>query len=177
MLFLVTATLCAADDDGRDGDDGHDMEDVRLEWPLGGSAGQVIRAFGLAVNPETGDPYLHDAVDIAALAGTPVICPFAGVVTSAGMDAAGPAGAFVVLEHEDGEFRTVYRHLQTIEVNEGDSLDVGDRIGTVGNTGATSDYALGLQMLLLDETSADPLWFLQDSLPPQVREWYQSQNR
>ena len=169
LLFLLLAPGVAVADDSRSR-----PPEVRLEWPLAGGSGQVVRPFGRTVDPETGAMSIHDAVDIAALPGTPVLCPLQGVVRAAGFDPVGPAGAFVVIEHRGTALWTVYRHLREVRVDEGDLLETGDAIGTVGNTGAVSDFALGLQVFV-DDVIADPLRFLLDAMPPAVREWHESQ--
>jgi murein DD-endopeptidase MepM/ murein hydrolase activator NlpD len=76
--------------------------------------------------------HFHSGVDLAAATGTPVLAALRGnahVVRSAlGY------GLHVILDHGEG-LTTLYGHLSTVLVAEGDSVITGDRIGDVGSTG------------------------------------------
>ncbi len=74
----------------------------------------------------------HSGVDIAAPSGTEVLAANAGRVALVG-EYFFP-GRFVILDHGLGLY-TLYFHLQTIEVAEGQLVQRGERIGTVGTTG------------------------------------------
>jgi hypothetical protein len=75
---------------------------------------------------------LHNGVDLAAPVGTPVFASGAGrVVLSRARIITGNS---VVIEHLPGVF-TLYYHLDEIDVEEGQRLSRGQRIGTVGMTG------------------------------------------
>jgi murein DD-endopeptidase MepM/ murein hydrolase activator NlpD len=87
----------------------------------------------------------HDGWDYALPAGSPVLAAAAGRVVFAGFldtGCATPAG-LVVLDHGQG-YRTLYWHLQSIEVAEGQELRRGARLGTVGSTGCSSGPHLHL---------------------------------
>jgi len=75
---------------------------------------------------------LHNGIDLAAPAGTPVFASGAGRVVLARERII--SGNSVVIEHLPGVF-TLYYHLEDIEVQEGQRLYRGQRIGTVGMTG------------------------------------------
>jgi hypothetical protein len=75
---------------------------------------------------------LHNGIDLAAPVGTPVFASGAGRVVLAGERII--SGNSVVIEHLPGVF-TLYYHLADIEVEEGQRLYQGQRIGTVGMTG------------------------------------------
>jgi len=47
----------------------------------------------------------------------------------------GGYGNYIVLQHEDGVYQTVYAHCYTIYVSEGDTVRKGQLIGLVGSTG------------------------------------------
>ncbi|MBQ1820190.1 MAG: peptidoglycan DD-metalloendopeptidase family protein [Clostridia bacterium] len=103
--------------------------------------GEII--FGYAVDKllysVTLDQWMtHDAVDIAADAGTPVKCVFAGTVERVAKDDA--LGYTVVVSHANSR-TTMYANLsEDIRVKVGDRLNAGDVIGTVG-TSAISECA------------------------------------
>jgi hypothetical protein len=75
---------------------------------------------------------LHNGIDLAAPVGTPIFASGAGRVLLARQRII--TGNSVVIEHLPGVF-TLYYHLEDIEVQEGQRLYSGQRIGTVGMTG------------------------------------------
>ncbi|GJJ01554.1 hypothetical protein RugamoR64_20920 [Duganella rhizosphaerae] len=77
----------------------------------------------------------HKGIDIAAPAGTPVHAVAGGVVVSAGVltENAGRYGKTVVLQH--GAQRSLYAHLTSMNVKAGATVEAGQQIGTVGETG------------------------------------------
>ncbi len=94
----------------------------RFGWPLPGSP-TVVRAFqppALRYGPG------HRGVDLAAMAGTPVLAAGAGTVVFAGT----VAGHGVVSVDHPGGLRTTYEPV-TPTVTAGDRVAKGQRIGTV----------------------------------------------
>ncbi len=131
----------------------------RLPWP---TTGRVIRRFGPYVDPTTGERARSMGIDIAADYGSPVRAVFDGVVALA-RHLPG-YGQVVALEH--GPYATVYAHLASIRVRQGQAVEAGDVIGLVGNTGLTegSGYVLTFEVRY-NTTAQDPL----DWLAPQGR--------
>lgn len=74
----------------------------------------------------------HDGIDYFAAAGTSVTAVYGGTVESVNSDAL--HGNVVTVNHGDG-LVTVYANLGEVSVKAGDSLDKGEVIGTVGNSG------------------------------------------
>lgn len=58
-------------------------------------------------------------------------------------------GNYVVIEHKLGgqTYQSFYMHMETINVNPGDSVTKGQVIGTEGNTGCSTGYHLHYQLL------------------------------
>ena len=83
------------------------------------------------------DPFLsdrnHKGMDIAANTGTEIYAAADGVVVSAGWNSGG-YGYFVQLGHTD-EYQTVYGHMSTVLVIDGQEVSRGQLIGKVGSTG------------------------------------------
>ena len=79
--------------------------------------------------------HTHQGQDIAAARGTPVVAPYAGVVSWVRYQRAG-AGHYVVLDADDDR-DYVFMHLRrgSIPVAEGQRVLAGDQLGEVGNTG------------------------------------------
>jgi hypothetical protein len=83
----------------------------------------------------------HHGVDIPNKSGTPVYAAAEGTVVFAGPDeeavyAPWPNfyGNLIVLQHDDGLF-TLYAHLSKIDVQAGEVVGLGTKIGEVGRTG------------------------------------------
>jgi len=75
----------------------------------------------------------HRAVDIAAVTGSPVTASDRGVVLRAGWNNQG-YGNFVIVDHNI-DYLTLYAHLDSIFVKEGEIVAQGQILGTVGSTG------------------------------------------
>lgn len=80
--------------------------------------------------------YGHRAIDIARGAGTAVLASDSGYVSFAGWTDIG-YGYLVVVDHANG-YQTYYAHLQDIYVTEGQTVEAGQVIAAMGNTGNSS---------------------------------------
>lgn len=89
--------------------------------------------FGMRLHPILGYYRMHNGVDLACDAGTPIYASRGGRVITAAYQADG-AGNYVQLDHGDG-YRSVYMHMTNYIVREGDYVAPGQIIGYVGNTG------------------------------------------
>lgn len=97
---------------------------VTLDWPV---RGDILRRFG-----PVGVGERNNGVNIGAAAGTEVRAAAAGKVGYVGDDLAGQ-GLTVLVVHRDG-WRSVYGHLGSAVVRDGDEVRAGQQIGTVGMT-------------------------------------------
>lgn len=92
-------------------------------------------------NPEI-VPSIHEGIDIAEKAGTPVIAPSPGVVLKSFHNSL--FGNQIVIGHgknNDGSYiRTRYFHLQEPLVTKGDKVVRGQKIGLLGKTGILAAY-------------------------------------
>jgi len=102
---------------------------VPANWPYG-SGRFYWPAYGLLTQ---GYRFDHRAIDIAAPLGAPVTAADRGVVIRAGWNNQG-YGLFVIIDHKI-DYLTLYAHLDTIFVQEGEIVAPGQVIGTVGATG------------------------------------------
>ena len=100
----------------------------------------------------------HNGIDLRASKGTPVYAPADGKVVKAGN--AGNSGNLIHLEHSfgvtDKKVKTVYAHLDRIDVKKGVTVKKGQQIGTAGNTGNSGGDHLHYEFRF-NEIKIDPL--------------------
>lgn len=116
---------------------------AEIVWPLAltdePDADSVSYPYGPRALPSRYD--FHAGIDLPAAPGTPVYSVLPGrviLVSHWDGQTTGPGNAVLVAHSEDRS--TSYLHLRDIEVQEGDSLELGERLGTVGQTGATTPH-------------------------------------
>ena len=95
----------------------------------------ITSAYGWRRSPITGTRLFHNGIDIRGATGTAIYAAMAGRVTFAGWD--NVYGYQVVITHHSG-YRTMYGHLSHIRIRQGAYVTTGQRIGDVGNTGAST---------------------------------------
>ena len=96
--------------------------------------------FGIR-NAGEGKGDFHSGIDIAAPMGTPVLAMTGGKVVAATRK--GAAGNLVTVRDQSGR-EWVYAHLQDYLVKEGAVVKPGDRVGSLGMTGAATNPHLHL---------------------------------
>ena len=92
----------------------------------------ISSRFGERIHPITGELKHHNGMDIASNMGTAVYAADGGKVVLA--EWYGGYGNCIMIEHAGG-YKTLYGHLSTIGVYEGQYVNQGDTIGQVGSTG------------------------------------------
>ena len=96
----------------------------------------ITSAFGMRVHPVLGYERMHEGVDMAAPAGTPIYAAKSGKVTVASYQSGG-AGYYVSINHGDG-FSSIYMHMTRYIVSVGQYVNAGQVIGYVGSTGIST---------------------------------------
>ncbi|MCS6625061.1 M23 family metallopeptidase [Roseibacterium beibuensis] len=123
---------------------------VGLDWPV---RGDILRRFG-----PVGMGERNNGINIGAAQGTEVRASAPGRVGYVGDDLAGQ-GLTVLIVHRDG-WRSVYGHLGSALVRDGDDVQAGQAIGTVGTTAGDGRPSIHFETwrVLGDEpTAIDPL--------------------
>jgi len=115
-------------------------------WPVRGTITGVFGSRRI-LNGKPRRP--HFGLDIAAPAGTPVKAPAGGVVAIARDDMYFTGGT-VLLDHGHG-LTSVYSHMKSVAVSEGQVLRQGDVIGTVGATGRVTGAHLDWRINWFDQ--------------------------
>ena len=106
----------------------------RLPWPVNG---KVIRGFGKHTHPKYGTVTMNNGIDIQAPGGTPIIAVAAGVVEF--VDWIDAFGKCVILNHGGGYY-TLYAHVSTTMVSQGQKIARGQAIAEVGDTGSMEGF-------------------------------------
>ncbi len=116
-----------------------------LERPIAPPGQDAITAYYPFGSTGNGRYEPHHGVEFLNPGGTPVRAAAAGIVRFAGWDDAAQLGPWpffygqvVLLEHTLpwGRVYTLYAHLSAVEVQVGQTVQAGERLGAVGHTGS-----------------------------------------
>jgi murein DD-endopeptidase MepM/ murein hydrolase activator NlpD len=123
------------------------------------NASRISTGFGVRryYNNVFAEDYYHKGVDYAGGYGSPVVAPAAGQVRLVGREDEGfhVHGNVIGIDHGQGVL-SIFMHLQDIEVSEGAIVKAGQRIGTIGDTGAAAGPHLHWG-LYVNQVSVDPV--------------------
>ncbi|MDD2228995.1 MAG: peptidoglycan DD-metalloendopeptidase family protein [Candidatus Cloacimonetes bacterium] len=111
-------------------------------FPL--SVCHVVSQFGKRIDPFFGRWAFHQGVDYRARYGTPIYAVANGSVTSASYS--GGWGNQIRIKHPSG-LTTLYAHLSSISVRNGQTVKKGQVIGRVGSTGRSTGAHLHFSLL------------------------------
>lgn len=131
--------------------------DFSAVWPVPGYY-RISSGFGWRKHPITGKIHEHLGIDIPAPNGTPVVSVSGGVVIEVGWCDNG-GGNYLYIQ--DGMYRYAYLHLNSVSVTVGQTVQPGDKIATVGNTGMSTGSHLDLRIKdLASDKFIDPMSLL-----------------
>ncbi len=108
--------------------------EIPLSEPLLGKP-RISSSFGMRIHPTTKKPDMHKGIDYAVPVGTNVYAPADGTVISVWRDDL--CGNGLKISHGMG-YETVYCHLQSVNVAQGDTVSQNSVIALTGNTGRTN---------------------------------------
>lgn len=116
-----------------------------LLWPLPGIT-YISSKFGARMCPFHGREF-HPGIDIPASSGTKVKAAADGVVIAAGRVPS--FGKRILIKHnKTGKIQTMYNHLSSIKVKNGDKVKRGETIGRVGSTGDSTGPHLDFRVFI-----------------------------
>ena len=124
-----------------------------FDWPL---RGPISSPFGSRVHPVFKTKSFHSGLDISAPRGTPVKAAAPGEVLFEGWMRG--YGQVVIIDH-GRNYSTVYAHMSSTQVKEGQTVKVGSVVGAVGDTGTTTGYHLHFEVRT-GSTAKNPLDYL-----------------
>lgn len=108
--------------------------------------------FGLRHHPIFKKQMFHHGIDYALPKGQDVATPASGKITFAGKK--GGYGNTVVVDHGHG-ISSLYAHLASVDVKEGQTLTKGETIGKIGSTGISTGPHLHFEVRK-DDKPIDP---------------------
>ena len=124
-------------------------EDVCLEQALLGFdyctpvMGTLTSDFGYREHPVEGEERFHYGLDIGAASGTEIGCFAGGTVTAVGESSS--YGKYLTVSHPGG-FSTLYAHCSKILASSGDTVQEGQAIALVGQTGVATGPHLHFEL-------------------------------
>lgn len=124
------------------------MDKGRFIWPV---KGEVSSSFGMRNGTR------HNGIDIRAPEGTEIKAADSGKVVFMS-DVMRGYGNIIILKHK-GDFYTVYAHNKKNLVDDGDTVEKGQVIATVGNTGNAQGHHLHFEVRE-GKDLRNPLFFL-----------------
>ncbi len=118
--------------------------------------GFITSGFGYRTHPVHGNNQFHSGIDISVSYGSPVYATASGKVIRA--RSSQENGKYIVIKHINN-ITTVYLHLSSILVREGDFVKKGQIIGKVGDSGLATGPHLHYEVTY-NGRPIDPLLFI-----------------
>jgi murein DD-endopeptidase MepM/ murein hydrolase activator NlpD len=128
---------------------------------------KITSDFGPRKSPTAGASSVHRGIDISVPTGTPVYATAHGTVEYIRDQGNTGGGKYIVIKHDNTDFRTAYFHLSNNQILKvGDRVQAGCLIGLSGNTGASTGPHLHYTIYYTQPGKAfsfaldpiDPLW-------------------
>lgn len=96
----------------------------------------ISMAFGPNTHPIYGTWYIHKGLDFSTWrSGDAVLATASGQVVTVTFDSS--FGNYIIIKHKHGTY-TRYAHLDSVRVKKGQTVEQGEVIGTIGNTGMST---------------------------------------
>ena len=132
----------------------------------------VSSKYGYRKDPITKKKRFHPGIDLAGTWHEDVLAPADGTVIFAGTN--GGYGKMVKIRHKYG-IVTAYGHLQKVLVKKGQKVNIGKRIGKMGNTGRSTGQHLHYE-IIVNKKHVDPGIFIKEGKKLLTRNILQASN-
>ena len=126
----------------------YNLTSGELLWPCPVYT-RISDSYGWRYHPIYKTQKFHKGTDVASGAGNPVIAAKGGTVAKSYYSSS--YGNYIVINHGGG-LMTAYAHLSTRLVQVGDKVSAGQKIGTVGSTGASTGNHLHYEVYVNGST-------------------------
>lgn len=103
----------------------------------------VTSRFGARIHPISGQNGFHKGIDLAAEQGSTIYALEDGTIRTAAQS--GSYGNYLIVQHNDGVC-SLYAHCDQLLAGQGDTVQAGDPIATVGATGDATGNHLHLEL-------------------------------
>jgi len=123
----------------------------------------ISSGFGYRFHPIYKVRKFHEGLDFIGPVGTPIFATGNGTVIKTERTRSG-YGNVVIINHGYG-YQTIYAHLHTITVRQGQKVKRGEQIGTMGSTGLSTAPHLHYEVIL-GKTKLNPVFFFYNDLTP-----------
>ncbi|MDR1837972.1 MAG: M23 family metallopeptidase [Treponema sp.] len=139
------------------------MNDIDLRLSLGELfmypiQGRYITSnYGMRKDPINGKLAFHTGIDLRANTGTTVMAALDGVVSVVAENWL--YGNYIIITHDNG-YKTLYGHLNSFSVKQGDRVTRGKKIGETGNTGYSTGPHLHFTIYDKNNKLVNPLELL-----------------
>ena len=128
---------------------------------------KYLSGYGMRIHPIHKIPRMHHGLDFTAPKGTIVRATGDGKIVKVKRAKSG-YGKNIMIDHGYG-YKTLYAHLNEINVKVGQNIKKGEKIGTVGNTGTSTAPHLHYEVQFKGKT-INPIHYCMDGLTPQEYE-------
>lgn len=112
-----------------------------LIWPTKNT--KITGKYGTNGSTRSNGTRYHSGIDIGSAIGDPCYAVADGVVVMCkssddAKSTIGGRGRYIVIYHSNGNYSSLYEHLNSCAVKVGDNVKAGQKIGTTGNSGWAS---------------------------------------
>ncbi len=129
---------------------------IRDDW-----RNAVSSMYGYRLDPFDGHVEFHSGIDIARPVGTELVAVFDGIVTDTGYSSG--YGNYIELTNDLGQ-SVYYAHCNSVEVNYGDDVRTGEKIGEMGSTGNSTGSHLHFEVKDSEGSRLNPYFYLSDEI-------------
>ena len=118
--------------------------------------GRLNSEFGYRIHPIDGKQQFHAGVDLGGQYGDPIGAFADGIVDYIGEDDS--YGLYIQLDHGNG-IKSFYAHCQSLQVKQGEVVQAGETIGSVGSSGSATGPHLHLE-IKWNGTYLNPVYYI-----------------